>query len=126
MIKELAKSYPITYKDARIRCIGHIINLIVKAILFGKGLSKLEKELCGASDDETFAIWNKQGVIGKIHNISVYVNRTDQRRQEFFKGQADARLLDDDADEGDEDFYYQLLTDGGVRWNSVYYMIKRG
>ena len=106
MIKELVKSYPISYKDARVRCIGHIINLIVKVILFSNGLSKLEKELYGASDDKAFAIWNKQGVIRKIYNISVYVNRTDQRRQEFFKSQADASLEDNDVDEDDEDFYY--------------------
>ncbi|EKG18607.1 Ribonuclease H-like protein [Macrophomina phaseolina MS6] len=111
----------------RIRCIGHVINLVVKALLFGKGLGKLEEELRRAGDEEMFDIWSKQGPIGRLHNICVYINRSDTRRQEFMAGQANAHLLDDDPDVvGDPIFYYQLKTDGGVRWNAVYCMIKRG
>src|SRR5207253_1410928 len=55
-IEELAKQYPAITQQSRLRCIGHILNLIVKALLFGQGVSKLEKELCGASDDERFEI----------------------------------------------------------------------
>jgi hypothetical protein len=33
-------------------CLGHIINLVVKALLFGKGVSKVERELAGASSEE--------------------------------------------------------------------------
>lgn len=55
-IKELAKQYPTVTQQSRLRCVGHILNLIVKALLFGQGVSKLEKELCGASDNERFEI----------------------------------------------------------------------
>lgn len=127
MVKELAKTLSIEYKEARIRCVGHIINLVVKSILFRDQLTELEKELLGASDDACFKAWNKIGVIGKLHNICVWINRTDQRRQRFFEGQTGAQNdLDEDCDEEDDKiFYYQLLVDGGVRWNSAYYMIKR-
>jgi hypothetical protein len=33
----------------RIRCVGHIINLIVKATIYGQGVSKWEEELAAAA-----------------------------------------------------------------------------
>ena len=132
-VKELAKLYPgVDEKRSRLRCAGHIINLVVKAILFGKGVTALEKELCGASEDETFAIWTRIGPIGKIHNLSVYINRTDQRREEFFglqkelSEQANIPGENEERAEADKVFFYKLLQDGGVHWNSAYYMIRRG
>jgi len=56
-------------------CVGHIINLIVKSILFGEGLSKFVKELAGASDIENFRLWRRQEVIGRLHNIVKYISR---------------------------------------------------
>jgi hypothetical protein len=119
-IEELAKQYPTVTQQSRLRCVGHILNLIVKALLFGQGVSKLEKELCGASDDERFEIWRKQSFIGKLHNFCVWINRSDQRR-ELLK-----RYILQAYNQGSiEHLYTRLLVDGGVRWNSVYAMIER-
>lgn len=49
-IEELAKQYPSITEQSRLRCVGHIPNLIVKALLSKKGVSKPEKELCGAAE----------------------------------------------------------------------------
>jgi len=106
-------------KARRLRCAGHIINLVVKAALFGKGVSKLQRALVGASDEETFKLWNKTGAIGKAKNLTVYINRTDQRRSAFKACQSVG------ASEDDPVFHLELLTDGGVRWNAVYKMIRR-
>ncbi|EKG09031.1 HAT domain-containing protein [Macrophomina phaseolina MS6] len=130
MLRKLRELMAIDYPACRIRCIGHIINLVVKAILFGKGVSKFEQSLLGRTDDseEAFLIWSNEGPLGKLHNICVFVNRNDQRRTAFANCQLpEERALDDDADPdgGDEVFYYVLLVDQGVRWCSVYYMIKR-
>lgn len=119
-IEELAKQYPAITKQSRLRCVGHILNLIVKALLFGQGVSKLEKELCGASDDERFEIWRKQSVIGKLHNFCVWINRSDQRR-ELLK----QYILQAYNRGSIEQLYTRVLADGGVRWNSVYAMIER-
>ena len=35
--------------DYRIRCAGYIINLIIKAIIYGKGVSKFEEALAAAT-----------------------------------------------------------------------------
>ncbi|KAM4058487.1 transposase-like protein [Hirsutella rhossiliensis] len=34
-IRELAKRYPVIKPQSRLRCVGHMLNLIVKALLFG-------------------------------------------------------------------------------------------
>ena len=54
IVAELAKRYPTVKASSQLRCCGHILNLIVKALLFGKGVSKLERKLCGASDEDKF------------------------------------------------------------------------
>ena len=114
MLKELATRFDINVSHSRLRCLGHIINLVVKALLFGKGVSKFERKLAGASYDEVFKIWNSLGPIGKLHNICVYVNYNSARMSAFKECQ-------------EEEFqYYQLLTDGGIRWNSAEAMISRG
>jgi hypothetical protein len=82
-ITELAKLFEIDPQTQRLRCLGHIINLVVKALLFGKGVSKLERELRGAADEAQFEIWGRKGPIGKLHNLCVYINRNDKRRQVF-------------------------------------------
>ena len=82
LIEAVAERIPgINPKWSHLRCAGHIINLIVKALLFGKGVSKLQRQIAGASDDEAFKIWNKNGPIGKAHNLTVYIGQTDQRKQ---------------------------------------------
>ena len=120
LMDNLAQKLPdFNPKACRLRCAGHIINLIVKAALFSKGVSKLQRALVGASDEETFKLWNETGAIGKAKNLTVYINRTDQRRSAFKACQSIG------ASEDDPIFYLELLTDGGVRWNAVYKMIKR-
>lgn len=114
----LAKTFNIDAKHQRLRCGGHIINLIVKAILFGKGVGKFQRQLAGAGDSEQFKLWRKRGPIGKVHNIVKYINRSEQRRQDFESLQATTAGTD-------KTFYYKLLQDGGIRWNSTYDMITR-
>ncbi|OBS15027.1 hypothetical protein FPOA_14049 [Fusarium poae] len=119
-IQELAEQYPTINRESRLRCVGHMLNIIVKALLFGKGVSKLEKQLRAASDDERFEIWRKQSCIGKLHNFCVWINRSDQRPERL------KQYILRAYDEGSiEHLYTRVLVDGGIRWNSVYSMIER-
>jgi hypothetical protein len=119
-IQEIAKQYPAIKQQSRLRCVGHMLNLIVKALLFGQGVSKLERQLRGASDDERFEIWRKQSFVGKLHNFCVWINRSDQRRELLKQYVLQA------YDEGSIEYLYtRVLVDGGIRWNSVYAMIER-
>ncbi|KAM4065529.1 transposase-like protein [Hirsutella rhossiliensis] len=80
----------------RLRCIGHIINLVVRAVIFG----------------------SNKGAIGRLHNLATYIRRTDQRRQALRRLQTE--LAGDDAI-----FTLEIVADGKTRWNSIYMMINR-
>lgn len=71
-----------------------------------------------ASDFHASRIWRSKGGIGKLHNLVVYITRSNQRVQAFNRAQSDAA---DDL----LVFYLCLTKDTGIRWNSVYTMIER-
>jgi hypothetical protein len=104
----------------RIRCTGHIINLIVKATLYGK-VSKFERELAEAAPQAQFEMWRKHGVVGKLHNFVNAVCGSHKRRERFQK-------IQKEVEEEDPLWTFaghNLRQDGGVRWNSVYAMLNR-
>jgi hypothetical protein len=57
-------------------CAGHIINLVVKATIYGKGVSGWEEQLAEAAPHKQFELWRRLGVVGKLHNFvnAVYVS----------------------------------------------------
>lgn len=117
-LETLARWYPMDVSQRRLRCIGHIINLVVRAVIFGTNVSKFEAELRGVSEEFSFEIWAKKGAIGRLHNLILYIRRTDQRRQVLRRLQRE--LAGDDVI-----FTVEVLIDGKTRWNSIYAMIKR-
>jgi hypothetical protein len=106
--------------DNRIRCAGHIINLVVKATIYGKGVSDWEEQLAEAAPREQFELWRRLGVVGKLHNFVNAVCASHKRRELFHSVQAvvNTELLHSFST-------LELRQDGGVRWNSVYLMLLR-
>jgi hypothetical protein len=124
----------------RLRCAGHIINLVCKAILFGTDIdcidevlfstiseehttiedavvSQFERELRSRDELSVIKAWRKKGPVGKLHNLIVHIRATPLRR-EFFKQKqkeatADCKRL------------YSVVLNGGIRWNSTFDMIDR-
>jgi hypothetical protein len=80
-LEALALWFPIDVNKRRLRCIGHIINLVVRAVIFGGNISKSEDELRGASDEACFEIWARKGAIGRLHDLATYIRQLGQRRQ---------------------------------------------
>jgi hypothetical protein len=118
-LEALARWFPMDVSSRRLRCIGHIINLVVRAVIFGSNVSKFEAELREATDEFSFDIWAKKGSIGRLHNLATYIRRTDQRRQTL--RQLQAEIAGDDVI-----FTLEIVVDGKTRWNSIYMMIERG
>ena len=58
----------------RLRCIGHIINLVVKVFLYGIDADYEVTELNNSADS-----WRKRGPYGKLRNIITYFCWTPQR-----------------------------------------------
>jgi hypothetical protein len=107
--------------DHRIRCAGHIINLIVKATIYGKGVSKFEEALAAATPIDQFKLHRQFGVVGKLHNFVNAVCASHKRRELFNSIQQEIN---------NEEVLYNFSTlslrqDGGVRWHSVYLMLQR-
>lgn len=113
MCKDLAKRFrqegiPFDAIKRRLSCNGHVINLSVLAFLFGKHPDSKDEAYAGPSQDE-IQDWRSCGPHGKLHNIVIYVQGSEQRRESFKEhsgGQS-------------------LCRDNKTRWNSWYTMIER-
>jgi hypothetical protein len=77
--------------SSRIRCFGHIINLVVKAFLWGNDEELFEISMesnDGSENDLALAEghledWRKCGALGRLHNICVWSLHSPHRRDCF-------------------------------------------
>jgi hypothetical protein len=136
-LREMAKEIDVDPLRQRIRCNAHILNLVAKAILYGtdsdcmtdaaKVASQLNAAGCANASLNTMqparlshntvdlALWRKRGALGRCHNLVYHVKGSPRRRRYFESKQreiCDSRI-------------YQLVTNGGIRWNSDLEMIER-
>jgi len=74
MLKELATRFNINISYSRLQYLSYIINLVIKALLFSKCISKLKRKLASALYNKAFKIWNGIGPIRKLYNIYIYIN----------------------------------------------------
>jgi hypothetical protein len=106
-----AHKIPETVKSRRLRCFGHIINLVAHAFLFGQDQQAFE------TDDwqdlaTAYRLWKQNGPIGQVHYLFVFIQGSHSRRENFLKLQDDRKAL-------------QPIDPNKTRWNSTYYMLKR-
>lgn len=75
----------------RLRCLGHIINLAAKALLYGKDTGSFDFEVSEMAQLrlevrqalEVLAFWRKKGPIGKLHTIIIWILASPQRQEQF-------------------------------------------
>ena len=65
--------------QARLHCFGHVLNLVVKAILWGKDVEAFELNH-RAAEAELGPIhdWQRKGPLKKLHNCLTYILKTPQ------------------------------------------------
>ncbi len=83
MMAAIGRDIRAVTESKRLNCAEHIINLVVKAILYGVGITDFTKEILGCCGSRAFELWRKFGSIGKVNSTVEYIMRSDQRRQHF-------------------------------------------
>lgn len=136
-LRQIAKEIDVDPLRQRIRCSAYILNLVAKAILYGTdsdcvtdaaklasrfdscgsgvALTNAVKPVQSRNDSVSLAAWRKRGALGLCHNLVYHVRGSPRRRRHSESKQheiSDSRI-------------YQLVANGGVRWNSDLEMIER-
>jgi hypothetical protein len=115
--------------DRRLRCMGHIINLIVKKILFGTAvdveIGEDAVDRAAEADEinkekQRIKEWRAKGPMGKLHNIVTHIRRSPQRMAAFLKLQSQTSM-----DNANGLVQLQAVADNATRWNSAYSMLER-
>ena len=140
-LKYLSERVTLDPVTSRLRCAGHIYNLVCTAILFGvdsvaiddsqidfsqqqddseQVIAELDSISRNGSDEEQHRAQQKRGPIGKLHNLVTHIKNNNSRVALFESKQREAKI----ADEAKK--ILRLVTNGGIRWNSAYLMIDRG
>jgi len=136
-LREMAKEIDIDLLRQRIRCNAHVLNLVAKAILYGtdsyciadaaKVASQLNSAVCANASPSTtraappsqnpadLALWRKRGALGRCHNLVYHLRGLPRRRRYFESKQRE--VCDSQI--------YQLVANGGIRWNPDLEMIER-
>ena len=120
---QLSKSQlAIKTKERRLRCAGHVINLVAKAFLFGENADAFEFEASKAQKLQDpkaeMNLWRKKGPIGKLHNLVRYIRASPQREETF----QDVVSYEEELT---GDIYLKVIENNRTRWNSTYLMIRR-
>ncbi|KAM4067529.1 transposase [Hirsutella rhossiliensis] len=107
----------------RLRCFGHIINLVARSILFGANVDAFEED-CQAEKEiqDDMNLWRRKGPIGKLHNIVHWVQRSGQRIEKLHKLQS----IENIALSLEDQTTYDVILDNATRWNSSEAMMERG
>lgn len=74
-------------KARRLRCLGHITNLVAKAMLLGRGggkaMKELERNIEKGAFEKVEAFWRNRGAVGRLHNIIKWIRGSTHRRETF-------------------------------------------
>jgi hypothetical protein len=113
----------------RMRCYGHILNLVARAFLYGEDFEAFEAEsqvfnFLGRHEDD-LRHWRKKGPVGKLHNVVKFIRSSPQRSELFKKISRE----NDEAQEyllaGESTAELEVVMNNDTRWNSTYLMISR-
>ena len=121
----------------RLRCLGHVINLVAKTILSGENKATIrqlaagsEEKLSAQAEVELLKEWRKLNAVGKLRGIAYTIRNSPPRKEKFrdiAQGQVTPEELDKfgDLEINPDNGRLHLKGDNDTRWNSVYFMIER-
>ncbi|RKK65646.1 hypothetical protein BFJ69_g16099 [Fusarium oxysporum] len=124
-----AERGPTDVRARRMRCYGHLLNLVARASLYGDDFEAFEAEsqvfdLLGRCEDD-LRHWRKKGPVGKLHNVVKFI-RSSPQRCELFKR---ISRENDEAQEyllaGESMAELEVVMNNDTRWNSTHFMTSR-
>lgn len=115
---------------ARLRCIGHIINLVAQAFITGTERSSTSLPIAPAScaSIEEMKEWAESGPVARLYNLVTFIRRSPQRRDSFAISIQHYRknlAADDASNLFSVHHNIQLINCTATRWNSTLAMISR-
>jgi len=116
-LDQLAKEYGFEASERWIRCCGHVFNLVGQAALLGSNPAALPQDTDCFTEESELCHWRQRGLVGKLHNLVYWINRSPQRCDKFIALQLELITLLKTEDKQDT---YQLTKDVETRWNSFY------
>jgi hypothetical protein len=107
--------------EDRLRCFGHVLNLAVKALLWGANVDAFERENGNqpnreADDVAELVRWRRKGPLGKLHNVLNYIRKTPQRLDRFAKLVKEIDPLET---------VHTVFVGNVTRWSSDYESLQR-
>ena len=116
-VEALAEEFGFDMKERRLRCAGHIINLVARQILFGTDPDTFELEVNIAKDEaDDLLLWRKKGPVGKLHNVIKYIKDSEQRRKRFERYQlVELITVKAEVDGTSQKKTYELISDCSTR-----------
>jgi hypothetical protein len=111
-IEALGLEYGFNPLHRRLRCSGHKINLVARAMLWGVDEEAFENELAAIDlEDHDLSIWRKKGPLGKMRNTIIWIRSSPQRNEAFKQLQQEHPLISKIS---------ELHVPNDTRWNSMW------
>lgn len=121
-VAELGRQFNFDPKERRLRCVGHILNLIAQELLYGNDYEKFRGEVANVNDlAKQTKLWRAQGPIGMIAQIVRWISKSPRRTKRF--DEAQKRIWDLEVVDPDEP-RRQFTPLRLVRDNSTRYVNK--
>jgi hypothetical protein len=113
----------------RMRCFGHILNLVAQAFLYGDDAASFELQ-SEAYDmlervEEDLEHWRAKGPVGKLHNIVKFIRASPQRTEAFKAHAREQEEVDTYKLAEESTTELEVIQNNATRWNSTYMMIER-
>jgi hypothetical protein len=89
-VKILGETLQFDPQVRRLRCVGHILNLVAQQLLFGSDFEKFEGEIARVANlREEVKLWRAQGPIGIVATIVRWINKSPGRVKRFEDAQGE-------------------------------------
>jgi hypothetical protein len=112
--------------ERRLHCLGHIINLAIKLLLFNGNLTEssndfklvvaeVQEDVPTPLKNARIKEWRARGVVGRLHNVVLYIRASTQCRNKFMT-ELEIEMKKLPAS--------MVYLDNDTRWSSTYDMIR--